>query len=180
MIIGLTGILGCGKGSIAKFLAEKGFIYTSLSDVIRDVITEKCEEITRDNLTRTAKKLRKSNDFGILAKMLIPKLEKNKDFIVDSFRHPDEVEEFRKTFDNFILINVDAPIDICLTRITIRNRENDPKNMDELKMQLDKENNDNNQRLNDTIKLADKTIKNDTTLNDLKQRVEDFLNNSFN
>jgi dCMP deaminase len=175
MIVGLTGILGCGKGSVGKILVGKGFTYTSLSDVIREVILEKGEMITRDNLTKTAKSLREEGGFGILAKMLIPKLDKDKDFVVDSFRHPDEVNEFRKTFDDFILINVDAPLDICLKRIVGRNRENDPKNMSELKIQLNKENNDNNQRLNDTIKLADKTIINDKTLDELKKSVEDLL-----
>ena len=175
MIIGLTGIIGCGKGTIAKLLVEKGFVYSSLSDVIRDEISSKNEVITRERLTRTAKELRNKGGPGIFAKMLISKLDSNKNLIVDSFRHPDEIKLFKKTFNNFLLINVSAPLPVCLNRIITRNRENDPRTLDELKAQLDKENNDNNQRMNDTINLADITIENDSTLEELKNKISSLL-----
>lgn len=175
MIIGLTGNIGAGKGSVADILAEEGFEFHSLSDVIRDEIKSRGEDITRENLTKTAKELRNQGGPGILAKKLIQKLDQDKNIIVDSVRHPKEAKILRENLADFILVNVTAPIEICLKRIIARNRENDPKTIEELKTQLDKENNDNNQQLDKTAKLANMTIINDSSLDELKDKVLELL-----
>ena len=45
MIIGLTGKNGSGKGVVAAFLKERGFIFHSLSDVIREEIKKQAKGI---------------------------------------------------------------------------------------------------------------------------------------
>ncbi|OVE74606.1 hypothetical protein BVX95_01815 [archaeon D22] len=181
MIIGLTGIIGSGKGTVADILVKDyGFIYTSLSDVIREEIRNNGEEVTRETLTKTAKRLRGFGGPSIFAEMLIKKLNPSKNYIVDSFRHPEEVIILKEFYEKFVLVNVSAPLEVCLERIKSRNRENDPKTIDELKAQLDKENNDNNQRLDDTINVADFEIINDKGLDELKTEIKILVNNLNN
>lgn len=54
LIIGIVGTAGSGKDTLAEYLQKKGFIYTSLSDRIR----EECDRLNlsrdRDNLIRVA------------------------------------------------------------------------------------------------------------------------------
>ena len=59
MIIGLTGKNAAGKGEVAEYLKKKGFVYYSLSDVIREEATEKGLEHSRENLINLGNELRK-------------------------------------------------------------------------------------------------------------------------
>ena len=58
MIIGLSGKNASGKGVVAEFLKSKGFYFFSLSDVIREEIRERGEEITRQRLIEVGNELR--------------------------------------------------------------------------------------------------------------------------
>ena len=59
MIIGLTGKNASGKGEVANYLKTKGFVYYSLSDVLREEATKRGLEHTRDNLINLGNELRK-------------------------------------------------------------------------------------------------------------------------
>jgi len=50
--IGLTGTNGSGKGAAAEYFIQKGYVYFSLSDVIREELRKNGIEPTRDNLIR--------------------------------------------------------------------------------------------------------------------------------
>ena len=52
MLIGLTGRNAAGKGEVAKHLQTKGFQYYSLSDVIRDEIRSRGQELLERVLSR--------------------------------------------------------------------------------------------------------------------------------
>ena len=67
MIIGLTGKNAAGKGEIANYLKTKGFVYYSLSDVIREEATKRGLEHTRDNLIRLGTEMRETHGNSILA-----------------------------------------------------------------------------------------------------------------
>jgi len=41
LIIGLTGKNCAGKGTVAEYLAKKGFVGYSLSDIIREELSKK-------------------------------------------------------------------------------------------------------------------------------------------
>ena len=49
-IIGLTGRNAAGKGTIADLLKKRKFIYHSLSDTLREELSHKSMEESRDNL----------------------------------------------------------------------------------------------------------------------------------
>ena len=90
---------------MAEFLKTQGFIFYSLSDVIRDEIRSRGEEVTRERLIETGRELRLTRGTGYLARMILQKLEVGQNYVVDSFRNPVEVEIFR-TAPSFRLISV--------------------------------------------------------------------------
>ena len=167
MIIGLTGKNASGKGEVAKYLQKKGFIYYSLSDVIREEATKRGIEHSRDNLINLGNELRKKFDAGYLANEINNKIMNDKEifserknfFVVDSIRSPFEAKELMKNKD-FILLGVRAPIELRFKRLLERNRLGDAKILEEFKKQEEKENlkSDTNQQLDETFKLADAII----------------------
>jgi dephospho-CoA kinase len=174
MIIGLTGPNAAGKGEIANYLQGKGFVYHSLSDVLRDYATKRGIEHTRENLIRLGNELRAEHGPAVLAKETIKKLT-GKD-IVDSIRNPAEVEELRKQKD-FVLLGVDAPVELRFQRAMKRGRNECASTLEEFKENEKRENIKNkiNQQLNECLRMADKVIINDGTLRELHRKIEDIL-----
>ena len=78
MIIGLTGRNASGKGEAANYLKEKGFIYYSLSDVIREEATKRGLEHSRDILIKLGNELREKHGAGYLAEQISNKLKTKK------------------------------------------------------------------------------------------------------
>ena len=179
MIIGLTGKNAAGKGETAKYLEKKGFVSYSLSDVIRDECKNRNFEPTRDNMINVGNELRQKNSPNYLAVKINEKIKnqllknKNTSFAIDSIRSPYEAKELMKNED-FILVSIDAPINTRLERIIQRNRIGDPKTLNELKEKEERENlnKDTNQQLDNTIKLAQKTIANDSTFEALYRKID--------
>ena len=128
MIIGLTGSLAAGKGVVSDFLKEKGFVYLSLSDELREIARQRKIELTRENLQNLGNQMREENGSGVLAKLVSDKIKNQKytNAIVDGIRNPAEISELRK-LKNFFLVCVDAPQEIRFKRMQERNRESDPK-----------------------------------------------------
>jgi len=187
MIIGITGKNASGKGEVANYLKTKGFIYYSLSDILREEATKLGLEHSRDNLIKLGNELREKHGSNFLAQQINKKIKQqleknnekinNKNFVVDSIRNPYEAKELMKNKD-FILVGVDAPIGLRFERLRKRNRVGDAKTVEELKQQEDRENlkTDTNQQLDETFKLSEKVIVNDSSLAELHKKINDLMN----
>jgi dCMP deaminase len=177
MIIGLTGRNCAGKGVVMQFLANIGFICYSLSDVIRDELKSTNDKITRELLIEKGRELRLKYGPAILAERIASKLDIEKNYAIDSIRHPAEVEVFKRRKD-FVLIEVIASPEKRFERIIKRNRENDPKTFEEfIKFELEEEKNENyeGQQLLLCSNLADIKIENNSTIEDLYQRLKQTI-----
>ena len=175
MIIGLTGKNGSGKTEICKYLELKGFKYYSLSDILREELRKRNEKITRENLIKFGNELRKKFGPGVLATLVLEKLGKG-NYCIDSIRNLKEIEEFRKR-DDFILIAVEAPIELRFQRIKARNREEDKIDFEEFK-KLEKEessNSDFGQNIEECIKKADVVVDNSSTIKELHRKIDLLL-----
>ncbi|MBI2659006.1 AAA family ATPase [Candidatus Woesearchaeota archaeon] len=182
MIIGLTGKNASGKGEAANYLKSKGFIYYSLSDVIREEATKRKLEHSRNNLINLGNELREKFGSNYLAKQINKKInkqsktKKNQNFVIDSIRSPFEAKELMKN-KNFILVGVDAPVEIRFKRLLERKRAGDAKTLEEFKQQEQRENlkSDTNQQLDATFGMAEKIIVNDGSLKDLYKKIDNLL-----
>ncbi len=96
--------------------------------------------------------------------------------VVDSIRNPQEVEYLRKQ-DDFILLAIDAPVEIRFERTIARGREESASTLQEFITKEAEEMTDRQtgQQLSNCIQLADFKIENDGTLEDLYHKLEKFL-----
>ena len=177
MIIGLTGKNGSGKGEVAKFLKERGFHYYSLSDALRMEAQKEGTEITRDNLMKLGNRLRQENGPSVLAEKIFSILDPEKNYVIDSIRHPAEIKVFKRRTD-FILAQVRAPENLRFQRMKLRGRENDPTTLEqfsELEVKEAKSDNASDQQLDQAIALADVNFDNGGPLKMLHDRVKEVL-----
>ena len=178
MIIGLTGKNASGKGEVANYLQKKGFVYYSLSDVLREEATKLGLEHTRDNLIKLGNELRQKHGPQYLAEKINNKIENdtNQNFVIDSIRSPFEAKELMKNKD-FLLLGIDAPIELRFERLLERNRVGDAKTLEEFKKQEERENmnSDANQQLDATFALAGKVVVNDGSLEQLHKKIYNLL-----
>jgi dCMP deaminase len=175
MIIGLTGKNGAGKTEVCRYLESKGFVYYSLSDILREELKKIGKEITRENLINIGNKLRENFGSGVLAVKLLEKIG-NKNYCIDSIRNPQEIAEFRKRED-FFLIGVKAPAEIGYQRIQNRKREEDKISFEEFRRLEEKENSESEtgQQLNKCFSLSDFVIDNSRTIEELHKQVDNLL-----
>lgn len=182
MIIGLTGRNAAGKGESADYLKSKGFVYYSLSDVIREEAAKRSLEHSRDNLINLGNELRTKFGPSYLAKQINKKIKeqlnqnKSLNFVIDSIRSPFEAKELMKNKD-FVLVGIDAPVEIRFKRLLERNRLGDANTLEDFKRQEERENlkNDSNQQLDKTFGMAKKVIINNGALSDLHKKIDDLL-----
>jgi dCMP deaminase len=177
MIIGLTGENCAGKSTIADYLTKKSFYYHSLSDIIREEVKAEGKAVTRENLIRKGNELREKFGPGILGAKLAQKIQKDKNYVIDSIRNPAEVEELRK-LGRFFLFYVTATPEVRFERIRSRDREEDPRTFDAF-LEIEKLEMENaektKQNLLGTFALADGKIVNDGDLNELHDKVDRAL-----
>lgn len=176
MIIGVTGLFCSGKDTVAEILKEMNFFHVSFSDLIRDEINRRKEKITRDALIKVGNELRTSFGADILARKALEKAQDGENYVFTSIRNSSEVMLLQQRKD-FLLINAVSPDKVRLQRIIQRNREEDPKTMQELKEKEKKESSDgaNDQQLHKVAKMAKVTINNNSTKEALKNKVEKLI-----
>src|SRR5262245_56729430 len=108
MILGVSGFNGSGKGEVVRFLEARSFYPLSLSDVIRDELRAEGLEETRERMIETGRALRAAGGPGALAERLAARLLPDRNYVIDSVRHPAEVEALRARTGRFQLLWVEA------------------------------------------------------------------------
>ena len=162
---------------VADYLQKKSFYFYSLSDVIREELTSKGTEITRDALIKEGNNLRQKYGSSVLAVKTTAKLQTDKNYIIDSIRNPAEVNELKK-LTRFVLLKIFSNPENRFERMKERNREGDPKTLKEfLRVEELEASNQNSakQQLTACMKLADKTIVNDDQPENLYKKVDQLL-----
>jgi dCMP deaminase len=182
MIIGLTGSLSAGKGSVSDFLKKKGFVYTSLSNELREFAREHKIELTRKNLQDLGNRLREEKGPGVLANLIIKKINNQmfENVIVDGIRNPAEVYAL-KQMKNFFLVSVDAPPQIRFKRMVERNRESDPTSWEGF-IEVDQRDkgigeSSSGQAVGKCMEMAEINFINDGELEFVERKVEDLYDN---
>ena len=180
IVFGLTGKNASGKGTVAEILKKKNFTYHSLSDSLRDELKSLKKEETRENLIDIGNELREKGGPAVLADKLMPKLNSENNHIVDSIRNPLEVISLRKEtlLRRFFLISVDANSKLRYDRLCSRGRIGDTDSWEKFVEQEKKEeNNDdpNKQQLSRTMEMADYSIDNSGTLEELEAQVNRII-----
>jgi len=180
LIIGITGTLSSGKGTIAKFLVEKKeFNHYSVREFLVKEIKKRQMPVNRDSMVIVGNDLRKKNSPSYLAETLFEEAKKSgKDCVIESLRTPEEVNALRKK-GKFHLFAVNAKQQIRYKRAFKRETKTDSVSFKEF---IEKEKNEmksddpNKQNLSKCISMADYVFENNGTFEELYKKVEDVLN----
>jgi dCMP deaminase len=135
-------------------------------------------EETRERMIETGNLIRASEGPGALARRLLPKLFGDRNYVVDSIRHPAEVEVLREAGERFQLVWVNAEESVRFRRLRERGRPGDPESIADFRSLEARELGSDDalgQQLLAVRKLADETIDNDESIDQLHQAIQAFL-----
>lgn len=179
LIIGITGTLGAGKGTIVEELVRNhGFTHFSVRSFLLQEIDRLGLPPNRDSMVNVANRLRSEHSPWWIVEQLYRKaLSSGKNCIIESIRTPGEAEMLRGT-GNFILMAVDADPVLRYRRIVSRASETDRIDFEEFcaNEQREMESDDpNHQNLKKCIEMADVVFTNNDTVAELAEKVNNFL-----
>jgi len=178
MIIGVAGRNGAGKGEFVKFLEARSFTALSLSDAIRAELAARGLEETRERMIEVGQEMRRRAGPGALAQSLARQLLPDRNYAIDSIRHPMEVEILRHCGQDFHLVWVDAKLETRFERMRERGRPGDPETLEELEALEARErgsDDPNAQQLDAVRDEADFVLTNDSTLEDLHAQIQSWV-----
>ena len=174
LIVGLTGMPGAGKTTVANYLSQKGIPLLIMGDVVREVAENDGLEPTSDNLAKLMLRLRKRNGPEAVAHLIVNKIKlmKKEDnqlsvVIVDGIRSMAEVQVLRR-IGSVKLLAIHGSTLTRYTHVRERGRSDVPSNIVEFdkrdKIEMDV-------GISNAIALADETISNnDISISELCQR----------
>lgn len=174
LIVGLTGMPGAGKTTVANYLSQKGIPLLIMGDVVREVAENDGLEPTSDNLAKLMLRLRKRNGPEAVAHLIVNKIKlmKKEDkqlsvVIVDGIRSMAEVQVLRR-IGSIKLLAIHGSTLTRYTHVRERGRSDVPSNLGEFdkrdKIEMDV-------GISNAIALADETISNnDISISELCQR----------
>ena len=179
LIIGITGTLGSGKGTIVDYLVrEKGFAHYSVRAFVTEEIIRRGMAVNRDSMVIVANDLRKLHSPSYIVDRLYDQaLEGGKDSVIESVRTPGEALSLRNK-GNFYLLAVDADPQIRYERITLRKSETDRisfRTFLENERREMESTDPNAQNIGECIRLADFHFLNNGTIEQLNRQVENAL-----
>lgn len=179
VIIGITGTIGAGKGTIVDYLVKNlNFKHFSVRSFLIEEINRRSMTINRDSLVNVANDLRAKYSPAYIVEQLYKRAKKSKlNCIIESIRTAGEVELLRSK-ENFYLLAVDADSKIRYERIHLRSSETDNISYEEFIINEQREYSSadpNKQNLSKCIEMADYKIENNKTLNYFHTQLDKIL-----
>ncbi|HXZ85999.1 MAG TPA: deaminase [Myxococcota bacterium] len=177
MRVGVAGANAAGKGEVVRLLERRSFYRASLSDVIRADLARDGLEPTRENMIERGRALRERFGPAVLAERAQRALPSDRNHVIDSIRHPAEVEALRAGGD-FLLLWIEAPARLRFERSRARGRSGDASDFarfEELEARELSSGDPAAQQLLAVRELADLVIANDGSLEELEAKLEDAL-----
>jgi dephospho-CoA kinase len=180
LLLGITGTLGAGKGTVVDYLMEKhGFLHYSVRSYLTEVIKERGLPVNRDSMTMVANELRAKNSPSYLIEQLLVKAAADTSgngAIIESIRTPGEIDALEAIGEgNFFLVAVDCDPALRYSRITGRGSATDSVSFDKFLSDEKREmtsTDPNKQNLSVCIQRSSYTLANDTTKAEFHAKID--------
>ena len=142
-------------------------------DIIRSEARKRRLKFTRENLGQLMLKIRKEEGMGAVAKRLIPMVQKAEaQFVVyEGARSVEEIDELRPKF-KVITIAIHASRKARFQRLQRRGRSDRPRSWADFN---ERDNRELAVGIGKLIALADRTVENEDTKDDLRRRIKRLL-----
>lgn len=176
LILGITGEMASGKGTIAKHVVEgRGGSSHRFSTILRDILDRVYLEQSRDNLQTLSTILRKSFGEDLMAKSMYHDAEKDEHdvVVVDGVRRMADIIYLRE-LPHFKLVYVEADMEKRYQRIVKRGENSDDGKKTFAEFQMAHEN-ESELQIKDLRNYADYILNNDETYQDLYRQVDDVI-----
>lgn len=176
VIIGITGTLGAGKGTIVDYLvSRKHFVHYSVRDFLIREIEGRGMKVDRDSMTQVANELRNMHTPSYITDQLYEEARKSAlPCVIESIRTPGEIASLRSK-GNFYLFAVDAEPKLRYARISQRASVTDAVSYETFLSNEQREMNTddpNKQNLSACISQADFVFINNSDVENLIHQVE--------
>lgn len=176
IILAVVGLPGAGKTEVTKFLVEKGFQKIYFGEITFEEIKRRNLEVNEANERLVREELRKKYGMAAYAILNLPKIKKaykKGNIVLESLYSWDEYKIIKNEFgDAFSVIAVYAPPKIRYERLSKRKerplKADEAKNRDYSQIE--------NLAIAGPISMADFTIVNTGTLDELRAQAEKILN----
>lgn len=183
MLIGVVGLNGSGKDTVASYLAKnKGFAKEDCGEEIRTELKRLGKNyLDRNEMTSFANKMRGEFGADYWVKRLLKKHPSTQNLVISSIRNPSEVELLKSK--KGIIVEVFASINTRYKR-TVDRVKNNPRehgdviSFDDFKSKEDKElvsKDPSKQQLLKCISMAEYRLDNNGSLEDLEKEIDELL-----
>jgi dephospho-CoA kinase len=177
MIIGITGTIGAGKGTVVEYLIQKGFKHYSVRAFLTEEIQKRGLPVDRNSMRAVANDLRATRDPAYVIETLYARAtEAGGNAIVESVRTLKETEFLKQKGAR--LLAVDADRKLRYERAVLRGSETDKVTFEEFCAQEDREMNATaewDMNIAGVMKQVDSIVYNNGTLEELHVQVDGIL-----
>jgi dephospho-CoA kinase len=182
MIIGITGTIGAGKGTVVEYLKSKGFTHYSASGLLKEIATERGLPLTRTHLSPLADELAATHEGGIFHLMHERAVQEGAvDYVLESIHRPSEAEYVRSI--GGVILGVDADLRTRYERTVARKEgEKDDVTFEQFVEHSKREDDGatgTGPNIRAVLATADGMIENNGTIDDLHSRVDYLLTTLF-
>lgn len=181
----LTAPVSAGKTTVVKVLNKYKFRSYLLSDGIKMKLQADGLDISDPrNYKKVGDQLRAENGNSTLSKIGVEALKEYKGLLVfDGARHPDEIQYLKDVYgDQLFILAVDSPFEHRFKRYAEKFKDKGGLTLEQFQ-KIDSEELDsgfdNGAHVANCMRMADKLILNDSTLEQFESKIEDLLSENF-
>jgi len=185
-VVLVAGMPGSGKSIVSKVARDMGFGTVCMGDVVREEVEKRGLSLTRDNISKIARELRKREGMQAIAIRVLDRvlelLSKGLDLVVvDGVRGYDEVKYFKDNLGRhakLIVLTVHASPETRFKRLCRRGREDDPRTWEEF---LRRDLEELNFGIGEVIALSDILLVNEgLSIKEFRELVESVISSIIN